>query len=496
MGKALLFIIAAVGAASVQTLVQANSVESRSGVQQAIYQDDVLAYEIARAGYNVAYAMINDAPTLAAGVALVNSTSTGLRGAYLGGEYRVTAGFVGGTTIAIQSHGYYGGRWDGDEYVGRYEAGRYVAPSHHFIGDDRQTLIFNPDPSDARPRRLTAQFLMSNAGYCSAIFLQRYFPNVEPSEQPKPEMMFEPGNTRNGAASTFDLEVMPGTQLNFFIGVDQNCSMRPSGAATWTANTREAFVDNFNQTGRVNPSSVTNYLAGFDYIHNALDVNVEDLANLRESPWAMIEQRRGSNETWRIGWEDLHTTSWLTGTTPATSLRLTKQRGYNGAGWADRLVSGWLPSNQESTRNQPDGYRDLYDFSSSPDFEDQVIEVSFAPIVNAQTVTIAVPARPAVTLPTPPSANGGCPTGKTSMNRPSTREPGVVNRVCVEAEDVASYLARGAVRSTAPMTMALVCHDGRTRRISSTAVQTHLTHGDTQGVCAARASNSGTGSTS
>ncbi|HEX8299237.1 MAG TPA: hypothetical protein VF594_08770 [Rubricoccaceae bacterium] len=444
MGKALLFIIAAIGASSVQTLVQANGVQGRAAVQQAIYENDVIATQIARAGYNVAYAMIYEAASPLEGVAAVNNAANGLRGTYLGGEYRVTANMVGGTTIAIQSRGYYGGTWQGERYVGKYVAGRYFAPSVHFIGDDRQEIPFNPDPADARPRRLTGQFIMSNAGYCSAVFVQRYLQNTTPANQPAPEMMFEPGNTRNGAASSFDLEVMPGTQLNFFIGVDQNCSMRPSGAQTWNAIARENYVDAFNNAGRNNRSNVTNYLDDFDYIHKALDVDVEDLANLRESPWAMIERRQGTNETWRIGWEDIHNTSWLTGTTPATSLRLTKERGYNGAGWQDRLVSGYLPSTLEYRRNQPDGYRDLYDHGSMPDFEDQVIEVSFAPINNAQTATIVQPVRPTVAAPALPAGNGGCPTGKTAMNRPSVRRPGVVNRICVEPARVAAFRSLGA----------------------------------------------------
>ena len=444
MGKALLFIIAAIGASSVQTLVQANSVQGRATVQQAAYENDVIATQIARAGYNVAYAMIYEAATPLQGVAAVNNLTNGLRGTYLGGEYRVTANMVGGTTVAIQSRGYYGGTWQGERYVGRHVAGRHFAPSSHFIGDDRQEIPFNPDPADARPRRLTAQFIMSNAGYCSAVFVQRYLQNTAAASQPKPEMMFEPGNTRNGAASAFDLEVMPGTQLNFFIGVDQNCSMRPSGAESWTAAQRKSHVDTFNQNGRANGAAVTSYLAGFEYLHNALDVDVEDLANLRESPWAMIERRRNTNETWRIGWEDIHNTSWLTGTTPATSLRLTKERGYNGAGWQDRLVSGYLAPALEFTRNQPDGYRDLYDFGGSPDFEDQVIEVSFAPINNAQTATIPQPVRPTVAAPALPSGNGGCPAGKLAMNRPSIRRPGTVSRICVEPERVAAYRARGA----------------------------------------------------
>ena len=137
MGKALLFIIAAIGASSVQTFVLGNGVPGRAVVRQATRENDAVATQIARAGYNVAYAMIHKAATPLAGVAAVNNATNGLRGSYLGGEYRVTATLVGGTAVAVQSHGYYGGTWQGTRYVGRYVSGRYAAPSHHFIGDDR-----------------------------------------------------------------------------------------------------------------------------------------------------------------------------------------------------------------------------------------------------------------------------------------------------------------------------------------------------------------------
>lgn len=137
MGKALLFILAAIGASSVQTLVQADGAQGRATVWQATSRNDDVATQIARAGYNVASAMIYEAKTPLAGVAAVNNAAKGLRGRYLGGEYRITATIVGGTAVAIQSHGYYGGTWQGTRYVGRHVSGRYIAPSHHFIGDDR-----------------------------------------------------------------------------------------------------------------------------------------------------------------------------------------------------------------------------------------------------------------------------------------------------------------------------------------------------------------------
>lgn len=507
MGKALLFIVAAIGAASIQTVVQANSVQSRSTVQQVIYQDDVIAYQVARAGYNVAYGMIHDAPTLAEGVALVNSATNGLHGTYLGGEYRVTAGFAGGETVVIQSHGYYGGRWSGGQYVGRYEAGRLLEPSHHFIGDDRQSVVFHADNSDGRPRRLTAYFMKSVAGYCSAIFVQRYLPGVAAAAQPAPEMMFEPGNTRNGATQAFEVDVMPGTQLNFFIAVDTNCDIRPNKIDAFTPAQRTAYVTEFNRVGRTNRGTVTSYLARFDHVHNALDVDVADLANLRESPWAMIEQHRSGRERWRIGWEDIHNTGWLTGQTPQTSLRLTKERGFNGVAWADTRVDGynaettagnWSPTGTLIPLNQPDGYRDLTDHGSIPDFEDQVIEVSMAPIVGSPAA-VSSPVRPPVAMPALVAGNGGCPAGKTPIDRPSTRDVGRSNRLCAAPAEVAALVAAGSTvasiaSTTAPpsSTLIAVCHNGRTRTVTQNQLQAHLSHGDPRRACT-NADNDGNG---
>lgn len=500
MGKALLFIVAAIGATSLQTIVQANSVQNRSAVQQVVYQDDMIAYQAARAGYNVAYAMIHEAPSLAEGVARVNNVATGLRGEYLGGDYRVTAGFVGGETVTIQSNGYYGGRWDGGRYVGRYVSGRYLAPSHHFIGDDRQSVVFNADRSDGRPRRLTGQFLQSRAGYCSAIFVQRYLPDTAPADQPAPEMLFEPGNTRDGEAAAFDLVIMPGTQMNFFIAVDQGCNVRPNTRKDTgrTAAQRLAYVAEFNQIGRVNKGAVQAYLGQFNHLHYALDLNVADLANLRESPWAMIEQHRDGGERWRIGWEDIHNTSWLTGKTPRTSLRLTKETGYLGTGWNDlRVTDDWWPANVNPAL--PDGYRDLEDYGDRPDFSDQVMEINMTPI-NDSPLAVTVPPRPPVTMPALVATNGGCPALKTPMDRPSTRDVGRTDRICVEASRVDVYLAAGSVRAaiTPPTTntRVTICHSGKTKSVTQNQLAKHLNHGDVQGACSAPAGSGSAGGSS
>ena len=72
-------------------------------------------------------------------------------------------------------------------------------------------------------------FIESMAGYCSAVYYQAYTLDMEEGEEPEPIMLFAPDNRdRSVARPARMIWVEPGTQMNFFIGVDKNCSTRPT----------------------------------------------------------------------------------------------------------------------------------------------------------------------------------------------------------------------------------------------------------------------------
>lgn len=356
MGKALLIAVAGCALFSGWALFGGQQANVDTQRAQRNYQDGLLAYQIARSAYNAAYADASAATSLAAGAALVH----GRRGSFLGGRYEVRAE-VEGSSLVIEGVGYFGGQPGDDDWP---RATRRV-------GDRRlDGGILLADPAINAPRRLHARFLRSTAGYCSAVFLQQFLPDVDPDEQPAPEMIYESGHYRDGDTTSFRALIQPGTQVNFFVGVDQRCVREPDrlpgmSNAAWTA-----FLRNWRAT---TPFRAADY----DYVHPALDIPIDDIAAARESPWAFLQQNAVGGERWRIAFEDIHNLAWLSGTTRQTSLSLTKRYGYDGSGWAD--AQNDAPGHGLG-RNSADGYGDLRDYGDRPDFDDQVIEVWFTPV--------------------------------------------------------------------------------------------------------------------
>src|SRR5690606_34839150 len=124
----------------------------------------------------------------------------------------------------------------------------------------------------------------------------------------------------------------------------------------------------------------------------AIEVDVEELREIEESIWDLVEHHPVDNQRWRIGWEDIHNTSWdrPEGTDPRNSLQALKLYGYdlNNDGRGD----GW-------TRPSPNDYRRLRD--GQLDLSDQVVEVSLEPVDPAITGGACTIQRIAGNDPTP-----------------------------------------------------------------------------------------------
>ena len=345
MGKASILLLIATGIVVMYGVTSSQETSKQTARHQVDFEEGVIAREIARTGFNMAMGVMRSfGDDLRAGVVAVNGTDGHMQGNSQGGFFRAIAEHVSGHEVEISSTGYFGGEFLED---GSYSGAIYV------IDDNFRVGLENPPLQVTQCSRLNAQFISSIAGYCSAIYLQRYLPDTPPGEQPTPEMVFSSGNNRNGGSSSVSYLLQPDTQMNLFLAVDQNCNR---GSSRYRNNWQNYDVEGHTFNRR-----------HYDHLHYGLDVNMERVGEeMQESIWAMVEQHPQNNQRWRIGWEDQHITSWdnPNSNNPRNSLQALKRLGYDGRGWPD-------------VDNR--GYRTLRDYGDRPDFSDQVIEIWMTP---------------------------------------------------------------------------------------------------------------------
>jgi len=352
MGKAAILLVLATGLAVTYGLVSSIETGQQTAKHQANYEERVIAREIARSGFNVAMGILRQyGDDLQGGVAEIVGDLGYLEGEHQGGFYRATARFVTGHSVEVTSTGYFGGQMN--------QHGDYRGGATHTMDDSFIFRVTSTPLLVKQCSRLDVKFLSSEAGYCSAVFMQRYLPGVAPADQPAPEMVFAPGNHRTSGELTIEKLLAGNTQMNFFIGVRQDCNL---WGQSWNRNDLWRTYDVANHT--FNPGD-------YNYLHYAFNVPSGELSEMAESIWTMVEQHPLDNQRWRIAWEDQNNTSWDSpnSTTPSNSLQATKRLGYDGNGWPDTDLLG---------------YRTLRDYSTRPDFSDQVIDVRMMPVSIAE----------------------------------------------------------------------------------------------------------------
>ena len=359
MGKGLLIIVFGSILAGSLLMFQQKGTELVTTERQTGYQEEVLAREIARSAYNIALKLAQAAgDDLDQAIENINGTLANgapdyqgeMTGKYQGGHFAAQGFTADGQNVKIRATG-----WFGD--------------AEHTINENYHVQMLTVKDSS----RVTLEFLESMAGYCSAVFLQRFIPNngqgtptlnkldadgnplpegpVVPSDDGKyyimsPEMIMNSGHNREGdelRVSPDNVILAPETRVNFFIGVDKDCSEE----GLWEPTYKDSR---------------------YDWVHNALEEDTENLEDLQEGPYSMIEPHPADDQKWRIAFEDLRSfsvkqhedikaNSYGDDWDPVLET-------YGGIGWLDRDVNG---------------YRKLRDFGSKPDFSDQVIQVSFTP---------------------------------------------------------------------------------------------------------------------
>lgn len=321
MGKALILLVMGVGLYIAVGQMGAQQTIIQTVEEQSEFEEELLAREVARSGFNVAMAIARShGSNLTDAVNEINGEDGYMTGEHHGGTYEVRSYLNDGFTITVESTGAYAG-------------------GTHEMSDSYKVPVLYAQ----RCGMLNARFIESMAGYCSAVFMQRYPPGVPYDELPEPEMLFAAGNNRDNANMTTTKVLSAGTQMDLFIGVDQDCSTRPPSPQTYDV---DNHVYNSND---------------YNHVHHALDIPAADVVSMTEAVWGFTEQHPDNRQKWRIGWEDQHIQEWNdpNSSDPANSMQALKRFGYDGDGW----VRGG------------DGYRDLRDYGSRPDFSDQVIEV-------------------------------------------------------------------------------------------------------------------------
>lgn len=358
MGKYILLITIAMTAGISLLTHQSHQTELDTDRRQAERQDKVIARQIARSGYNVVLARARNKEQHVKKVKQIVAAVGTVRGSYQGGAYKAWLTQISPTAYRVTAEG------------------TYNAVTHRINVPYERNIVPSPPKVD-EPSQLEVEFEDSMAGYCSAIYLQRFVPHTNnghgnnkdgvDSSNPgkskegedtdydgdgeyeddeinrgnasgakykklKPELVFAPGNNRDGAQATFDQIIEPGTLLNFILAVDADHTCERRG------DTDIRITDSF-----------------FDYTRQAFRGHVKDLSKLRETPYALTQEHPLAPGTWRVAFEDLIFSD--------DELWEVKENGYKGTGW---LLDG-------------DGFWQLEDYGDRPDFSDQVIEVKIVP---------------------------------------------------------------------------------------------------------------------
>ncbi|NNE34709.1 MAG: hypothetical protein HKN13_05710, partial [Rhodothermales bacterium] len=333
MGKLALLVAAAAIMGSSMLLFQVDRTSVATDEKQSERQGQIIAREIARTGQNVLLSRVkqlqaaNPDEALENIVEMANGSNGKVSGSYGGGTYEARVILTSASTYSVEA-------------IGSFQAGGHEVTSERVS----ETEVLAEGTLEVPQKSiLNVKFLESMAGYCSAIFVQRLTPSVSGTgdvsyTEHTPEMVFSPGNNRDGATvQPSDIIIDAGERVNFILAVDAdfNCEKR-------------------GQDVNVND-------AMFDYTRDALKNEIDpESDDLSEGKYAMIQENPNSPGVWRIAFEDLVMSNAKLTDVKANSYggswnRTTKT--YGGTGW---------------NHVDSDGYWRLQDHGNKPDFSDQV----------------------------------------------------------------------------------------------------------------------------
>ena len=385
MGKGILLLMTAALIGGSITLFQSNRTSIETTDRQVERQELMLAREAARSGHNYIRSLAREVEAEMAKakgkgkgkgkisipidelVKEVNGSQGFLTAAYKGGTYKAWLEMASPSTYIANAEGRFG-------------------EATHFIGRHLLTSDLPVVPDLVVPGMgfsLKARFLQSDAGYCSAIYLEQAYRkgnqgggnnlsgvdskteyNDNPDEKKingskklialEPELIYSSGHYRTGndVDALYEKELGAGTLMNFILAVDQGCDLQ----------------------GQDVP--ITD--PGYDYIHTALVIGASTIEEMVEGKYVMLEKHPSKENSWRIAFEDLERFS-------DEQHADIKKNGYGDGQWKKRGDeytyggSGWK-------NRDKDGYYDLKNYGHLPDFSDQVFEIELVPTKKDKSV--------------------------------------------------------------------------------------------------------------
>ncbi len=376
MGKLGLLFVAAFIFAGGFLLFQSNEVDKAIDVSQSARQSELLARELAHSGLNEIIAAaknIEDNSTWDDIDDFMSQVDYPVIRQLDNGKYKawLEAG-AGGEAYFAKAEGYY---YYTDPVSGALDSAYHlittnkamiptVDPATPVCGDDGVLCVECAEGEEcAEEYELHVTFIESQAGWCSAIFLQQYIPDPDSESGYTEEigLVFDSGKNRDGQSTTFSQLLVPGTQMNFILAADADCSEQGDTGVVY---------ENITWTACGYPGGP--YGGEFCHSHPALEFETGDITDMTEGTFAMVEQSSFNENIWRIAFEDLEVFS-------VDQHNDIKINGYGNEVWELVPLIGWSYGG-DGWNIDVQGYRDLEDWGNQPDYSDQVIEIELVPV--------------------------------------------------------------------------------------------------------------------
>ncbi len=333
MGKLALLLVATSMVGGVVLLSQSEQTNVESTQRLGDRQEEIIAREIARSGYNFmrAHAKSVERSTTLDIDAFVKQVNGGTakswhKGALQGGEYETQITPMGTSSYTVTSIGRFG---DAEVRIG-------------------STVLASGLLVTVQPTKLNFKFIESQAGYCSGIYLQQTPAGWEQGQAlPEPEIIFTASKNRNGFEGDYTKSIPAGTQVNFYLVVDKNCSNKSMSDAQQ----------------RALPLTSNTY----DYYYAALEYDTAS-EEMKTGARAMVTHSKADPNVYRVAFEDIKSFS-------VEQHNDIKRNGYGSHGWK-KVGNEWTYGGRGWTKDPLTGFVKTGNTSSWPDFSDQVFDVT------------------------------------------------------------------------------------------------------------------------
>ncbi len=346
MGKAAILLVVAGLIGGTLLMYQATQATLDIDASEADRQEELLAREIARSGYNAmeskARRIIFDNPDIRPDD-LVETAGT-LEGDYEGGRYTAHLRHIGGSGYIVEATGSYG-------------------KASYTMNGQSVTRTLRADEDVV----LQSSYYGSMAGYCSGLYVELWDPDHEddPDYEPEHDMLFPPQNRHNHiprvdgvAVRDYERVIPAGTQVNFVLAVDKSCDATGD------------FPGMYSDADIVVPFDYNRY----NHYHWALEITAGEFEEMQEGMYAMVEESKSTPGVYRLTFEDLRKFS-------REQHEAIKEYGYTESGSSGKWNrgEGRYTDHKDWAFEPGTGFKVLEDFGDIPDMSDQTFTVEMIP---------------------------------------------------------------------------------------------------------------------